>query len=316
MTRPWKRAGVLVKPNGITTYSQWPVGVLNAVFHWSPSLMRTRWYALRRSNFVKVVAPCRSSNAVIIRGRGVPVLFHYVVDSPIIDTWTKQSVLLPYEEEPSFSEWQGGTDDASCKSVPEVFLHRFHLRSRQQEQMTSGGCNPGLEIYGTDIGSVRRQTGGTRLLKELATSGRETSTRGITQRAAAPVSKKLSSAPESSSADVFFVLPVQFRVTGRQVRLRVENSIGITPTSAPRSTIGCDPFTGHFVAKCPAPPQYRHAQFRTHLSRSSFVSLDRSTIITSISVPDSFLIGDCVEGGREEDLGRFGKDLGGARCLA
>ena len=26
-------AGALVRPNGMTKYSQWPVGVLNAVFH-------------------------------------------------------------------------------------------------------------------------------------------------------------------------------------------------------------------------------------------------------------------------------------------
>ena len=71
-------------------------------------------------------------------------------------------------------------------------------------------------------------------LRELATSGHETSTRGMPQRVAAPPSMKLSSAPESNKVDVLLVPPVQLRMTGRQVWLRVEDSIGITPTSAPR----------------------------------------------------------------------------------
>ena len=37
-----KNRGALVRPNNITKYSQWPMGVLNAVFHSSPSHIRTR----------------------------------------------------------------------------------------------------------------------------------------------------------------------------------------------------------------------------------------------------------------------------------
>ena len=81
-------------------------------------------------------------------------------------------------------------------------------------------------------------------LRELATRGCETSTRGMPQRATAPVSKKLSSAPESSKAEVFLLPPLQSRVIGRQVQLRVEESRGITPTSAPQSTSGHDLLPG------------------------------------------------------------------------
>ena len=42
-TRAWKTAGVLARPKGITKYSEWPRGVLNAVFHSSTSQIRTRW---------------------------------------------------------------------------------------------------------------------------------------------------------------------------------------------------------------------------------------------------------------------------------
>ena len=68
----WTRFGVpnpLPNPNGIIKYSQCPVGVLKAVFHSSPSRILTRWYAFLRSSFVKMVAPCRSSKAVVISGR-------------------------------------------------------------------------------------------------------------------------------------------------------------------------------------------------------------------------------------------------------
>ncbi len=43
LTMAWRKASALVSQNGITRYSKWPKGVLNAVFHSSPSLMRTRW---------------------------------------------------------------------------------------------------------------------------------------------------------------------------------------------------------------------------------------------------------------------------------
>ena len=70
-------------------------------------------------------------------------------------------------------------------------------------------------------------------LRELATSGRETSTRGIPQLAAVFVSKKLSSAP-----DVFWLPSGHSSVTRRQVLFLVEDSILSTSTSAPRSTSG------------------------------------------------------------------------------
>lgn len=38
----WETAGVLVNPNGITSYSKWPIGVLNTAFHSSPWWMWTR----------------------------------------------------------------------------------------------------------------------------------------------------------------------------------------------------------------------------------------------------------------------------------
>ena len=37
LSRDWNTAGALVNPNGMTRYSQCPVGVLKAVFYLSPS---------------------------------------------------------------------------------------------------------------------------------------------------------------------------------------------------------------------------------------------------------------------------------------
>ena len=75
-------------------------------------------------------------------------------------------------------------------------------------------------------------------LSELATSGWETSTRGTPQRAAVAVSRNDSSAPESRRAELFRDPPSHCRVTGRQVRWRLEESRRDTPTSASCSTRG------------------------------------------------------------------------------
>lgn len=40
----WKTAGALERPKGMTKYLKHPKGVLNGVFHSSPSLLRTRDY--------------------------------------------------------------------------------------------------------------------------------------------------------------------------------------------------------------------------------------------------------------------------------
>ncbi len=70
LTNAWKTVGALTSPNGRPRYSKCPTGVLKAVFHSSPSFMHTRWYALRRSNFVKIFAPCKISKADNISGNG------------------------------------------------------------------------------------------------------------------------------------------------------------------------------------------------------------------------------------------------------
>ena len=67
LTRDWKTAGALVSLTDITKYWKWPNGVLNAVFHLSPSRMRTKWYALRKS---KTMAPWRGAKAGLMTGRG------------------------------------------------------------------------------------------------------------------------------------------------------------------------------------------------------------------------------------------------------
>ena len=75
-------------------------------------------------------------------------------------------------------------------------------------------------------------------LRELATKGLETSTSGTPHWAAMVALRKLSSAPESSSAEVFWVRPGHSRVTDRQVRRRLEESSWNAPTSDPRFTSG------------------------------------------------------------------------------
>ena len=53
--------------------------VLKAFFHSSPSLILTKWEVLRRSSLEKVVAPCSSSKAEEISGRGdIGCLWYWV----------------------------------------------------------------------------------------------------------------------------------------------------------------------------------------------------------------------------------------------
>jgi hypothetical protein len=75
-------SGALVSPKGITRYSKWPKGVLKAVFHSSPSRMRTKWYALRRSSLVKTTAPWRGTKAELTRGLGRPQTLGQAVCTP------------------------------------------------------------------------------------------------------------------------------------------------------------------------------------------------------------------------------------------
>ena len=57
-----KVLGALVRPNGITSHSYRPCLVLKAVFHSSPSFMRTWWYPLLRSILENTTDPLSSSN--------------------------------------------------------------------------------------------------------------------------------------------------------------------------------------------------------------------------------------------------------------
>ena len=62
LTNSWNVAGALLSLKGITFGSQCPggcvrvAGVLNAAFHWSPSLMQMLLYPVRRLRAVKSLA--------------------------------------------------------------------------------------------------------------------------------------------------------------------------------------------------------------------------------------------------------------------
>src|SRR5258707_15648595 len=65
-----KVAGAFVRPNVMTLGMNNPLGVLNAAFHWSSSLMRILWYPHRMSNFENKVLPPRLVRLLDMRGRG------------------------------------------------------------------------------------------------------------------------------------------------------------------------------------------------------------------------------------------------------
>lgn len=63
----WNTVGAFVSPKGMT---KCPNGVWKAVFHSSPSQIRTKWYAQRRSSLEKIWARWRGAKAASRRGSG------------------------------------------------------------------------------------------------------------------------------------------------------------------------------------------------------------------------------------------------------
>ena len=70
----WKVAGELHKPKNITVGSNNPLFVLNATFHWSPSLICMLLYPHCTSSLVKYLAPANLSVSSEIRGSGYAFL--------------------------------------------------------------------------------------------------------------------------------------------------------------------------------------------------------------------------------------------------
>ena len=70
----WKVAGELHKPKNITVGSNNPLFVLNATFHWSPSLIQMLLYPHCTSSLVKYIAPANLSVSSEIRGSGYAFL--------------------------------------------------------------------------------------------------------------------------------------------------------------------------------------------------------------------------------------------------
>ena len=127
MTNVWKTAVALANPNGITRYSQRPLGVLKAVFYLSPSLMWKRLgletedqLALRQEASALSggsVAPLRRGKLISIlevqlgedggplkqfecgshQGEGVPVLDRDFIDPSIVNAWS----FFPMKKKPA-----------------------------------------------------------------------------------------------------------------------------------------------------------------------------------------------------------------------
>ena len=66
----WKVAGELHNPKNITVGSDSPLAVLNAAFHWSPSLILMLLYPFLRSSLVKYFACESLSTRSAMSGKG------------------------------------------------------------------------------------------------------------------------------------------------------------------------------------------------------------------------------------------------------
>lgn len=97
-TSAWKTAGALTSPNGSTRYSKWPMGILKAVFHSSPSLMEMNGYKLQ----------------------WVPILNSYFVEPTIIYVGMQRTFLLFHERKKKLApvgEKEGTMVPAANKSA-------------------------------------------------------------------------------------------------------------------------------------------------------------------------------------------------------
>ena len=66
----WNVGGALQNPQNMMVGSKSPIGVMNAAFHWSSSLMRILLYPQRMSNLVNKVDSFMLSISSGMRGSG------------------------------------------------------------------------------------------------------------------------------------------------------------------------------------------------------------------------------------------------------
>ncbi len=104
---------------------------MNAVFHSSPSRIRTRLYALRRSSLEKMRGPTEFLERGQDQGKWIGKLNSLGIQNSIINAWPQAPVLLTHEEKAWCRWWTGWPDVTLIKSLLDVFLHSLALRDGQ-----------------------------------------------------------------------------------------------------------------------------------------------------------------------------------------
>ena len=78
---------------------------------------------------------------------GVAILHLDLVETPVVNTWVKWTVLLPHKEETGACEWRGGTDQTGRQALPNVLLHGKALGCGEREKRRPlGGLVPGSRL--------------------------------------------------------------------------------------------------------------------------------------------------------------------------
>ena len=90
-------AGALVRPNGITTYSNKPIGVKKTVLCSCPSFMHTWWYA--KVNGTEYSGLTKLVKKVMDTRYRKHVQMHLLIQTTEIDTHAKLTGLFAYEED-------------------------------------------------------------------------------------------------------------------------------------------------------------------------------------------------------------------------
>ncbi len=122
---------------------------MNAVFHSSPSKIRTRLYALHRSTFDKIQAPLSSSKGGRDQKKCTREFDGVIIEGPVIDAGLQASVFLAHKEEARGCRRGGRVDESLLESLLDVVLHCLALWDGQRVHSTLGECGSRQQVNST-----------------------------------------------------------------------------------------------------------------------------------------------------------------------
>lgn len=139
--------------NGLTRVSNWPKGILRAVFHSSPLGILIKWFAFLRSSLEKILAPYRGlKRAEEIIGQGHLFLSGLFIQSSVVYEGSECFILLFHKEEPCSRRWGGWVYNNCNKLIVIRMVHgqREGFLFVELNHGTAGAREKGWEVLERD----------------------------------------------------------------------------------------------------------------------------------------------------------------------